>query len=176
MTITRTQTKTSTRAELIQVNMEVLAVRLLSKPRGIIDRVIRPGVEQGFIRRLDFWGLDEEGLCHARLSLKVDWAEHNRQVQITSRVRIDGRWVERVAPEVRTLLEGFERAVEQRGLRVRGSISLVEGADRARLQQQLALPTWRPAPWAEAAAQTAFPIKGLTEVNVELNLVDEESR
>jgi hypothetical protein len=170
---TTTRTTTATRAELIRINLEVAVYRLLDNAPRLVEQVIRPAVKHRFLRRIDFWAIDDRGLCHAHLRLAVDWTEHERQVMGSSKVRIDGRWVEQVAPEVRVLLEGFEQTVAERGLQVRASLGVTPGQDRESASRHLGLRRWQSCAWADHPASTTFRVKGLTELEVALDLADE---
>jgi hypothetical protein len=172
MTQTRTRTSTYARTELLRVNLELVIARLLENAAGLIERILRPALNQQVIRSLEFFGFDDEHRCHIRLQLNIDWAEHKMQLETSPQARLDSRWQRGQAPEVRVLLQEFEKVVEERGLRVGAVMRLVPGPKPDWLRG-LVRPGRRSPDWVEPPHSTKYSVRGLSELEVALELADD---
>lgn len=172
MTETRTNTVTETRATLLKASLRIVTMQLIGESPKVLDAISR-GVEERFIRRLDFLAKDEDDYCHARLRLKIDWAAHDKLLGVRTKVRVNGRWLERGAPEVRELLGEFEKVAEERGLRVGGVLGLTSNCDQGRLLRELGLKRSKPIRWVQKPSATSHPVKRLEELEVALSLAEE---
>lgn len=170
-TATRTHTRTETRTALVRVQLEVAARRLTSDAERVITKMIRPGLAEGFLGRLDFYALGAEGSTHARLSLGVDWAEHRGLVATAATVRVPAGWVDRVAPEVHVAVEFFQEVVEQVGATVKVFLIPAADADRALLAERYGLHAGKRPTWAAEPDPSRLPIPELPELHVDLEAV-----
>jgi hypothetical protein len=171
-TATRAYTRTATRTGLVRLQLEVTARRLAPDPGRVIDRMIRPGLAEGFLGRLNFYALDRDGVCHARLSLGVDWDEHRGLVANSAAVRVPTGWVDSVAPEVHVAAEFFQEVVEAVGGTVKVFLVPTATADRAELSRRFGLrAACRPA-WVAHPTAGPLPIRELPELFVELRTAE----
>lgn len=115
---TATHTTSATRLQLLETNLRVVARRLHSDPERFIRRILEPCIRGKLLRRLLFLGLDDRETIQAHLSLAVHWSEHERLAAVKGRLHVNGRYIEQGAPDLPPLLEKFEEAVADRGLRV----------------------------------------------------------
>jgi hypothetical protein len=173
-TTTRTHTRTVTRTALIRLQLEVAARRLATHPDKLIERAIRPGLAEGFLGRLDFCAVDPSGVCHAMLSLGVDWNEHRGLVAASAEVRVPPGWVDRVAPEVHVAVELFQEVVEQFRATVEVFLVPAPGADRAKLAHRFGRGPCRRPRWSVKPSRAPLSVRELPELRVEF-LTDEPS-
>ncbi len=170
---TCTRTTTCTRTEMLVLLVRVAVHRVADDPERILRRVLEPGIEQRLLRRLTFLALDEEGLCHARLLLSVNWNEHRRLNAVQSQLSLPVQ-PEEAAPELREMLASFERAVERDHLRVCVRVGLCPGVDVEHARKILGLAASRSTEWAGTPVSASLSVKKLPELELLLELADEE--
>jgi hypothetical protein len=170
-TATRTHSRTATRTGLLRLQLEVAARRLASDADRVITKMIRPGLAEGFLGRLDFYALDANGASHARLSLGVDWEEHRGLVATSATVRVPAGWVDRVAPEVHVAIEFFQEVVEESGAKVKVYLIPAPDADRAQLAERFGLNACKRPAWAAEPTPGPLPVPELPELHVELEAI-----
>jgi hypothetical protein len=170
-TKTETRTRTATRVGLLRLQLEVAARRLAPDPDRVIASMIRPGLTEGFLARINFYALDVSGATQARLSLGVDWEEHRGLVATSATVRVPAGWVDHVSPEVHVAVGYFQEVVEELGARVKVLLVPVAGADRADLAARFGLHAGARPAWAAAPSAGPLPVPELPELRVELDVV-----
>jgi hypothetical protein len=170
---TFTRTATWARIELLRTLVRVVVRRLAPDPERTIRQAIDPGIEQELLRRVTFFGLDGRGVCHAKLTLAIDWAEHRRLNVVQGRLTLPGR-PEEAAPELAEMLLSFERAIERERLHVRIGVSFLPGVDVRRARALLGLGAPRPIEWAGIPVSMSLAVKKLPELQVLIDLADEE--
>lgn len=171
---TATQTTTATRLQLLQANLRVATCRLHCDPERVIRKVLDPCMRVKLLKRLEFLGLDEREMIQAQLSLTVDWSEHEHLAIVNSRLRVEGRVIQKGAPELQALLDSFEEVVADKRLRIATVLHLCRREDTAEFRRLLGL---RDAPrrqWTGTPAETSFPLRNLREMTISLALADNE--
>lgn len=168
MTKTTTGTHTHTRSVLLRAQLEVAARRLSPDADRVIEMMIRPGLSEQFLGRLDFYALGGDGAAVARLSLGVDWAEHRVQLTTAETVRVNARWDKLAAPEVQVAIELFEETVAETGAEVKVLMIPAPDADRAGLAARFGLSASKRPAWSGAAEPAPFVVRELPELQVEM--------
>ncbi|HEY1192279.1 MAG TPA: hypothetical protein VGE74_31935 [Gemmata sp.] len=174
-TTTGTQTHTHARAVLLRAQLEVAARRLApAEATRVIEMMIRPGLSEGFLGRLDFYALDRAGTAHARLALGVDWEQHRAQLTSAAMVRVNTGWQKLAAPEVQVAVELFEETVALTGAEVKVLLIPVPDVDRAALAARFGLSASKRPPWAAQPEPAPFAVRELPELRVELASVRQD--
>jgi hypothetical protein len=168
-----TSTLTVTRARLIQAQFEIAVARLMNNSAAVIDVIVRPLLRDQRLERFSFYAVDDRNFCQARFELSIDWVRHRHSVKLSGRVEAKTDWLEGGTPEVEKLLNAFQDTVEARGLRVKGRLSLAEGADPAVTLAELGLTPHDPPQWAGRYAELGFEVRRVNELRVDLRVVDE---
>jgi hypothetical protein len=133
---------------------------------------IELGLRNGWIKTLHIYALDGHEMCHAELTLSVDWNEYSRQIsQGRVTVAIDERWENDTAIEVDEVVNIFGSFVTTYSLRTEWSVSYTDEIyanprRKAEVEQQLGFVDMQPVKWAGDTSRSDVTVPELNELRV----------
>ena len=164
-----TRTMTYARTELARVQILWTEATLNPTSTSYSRDLIRSAFASQAFRWTAYYALGPDGRCYASLRVDLDEKVHREQLRIDPLVKTSATWVDRVAPDLRMLVEQFERLVALFGFRVVARLC-------ARRGEMPSAAKARPAPsiiWANGTPR-GFPrkIQGLHELVAQYALSD----
>jgi hypothetical protein len=131
-------------------------------------------VDEQWIRTVHVYGIDKSNLCHAQLTLEINWREHNLQISMGRvAISIDEKvWVDNTAVEVDEMVRLFNEYVKAKNLRTKWAIVYRPGLDRDRLNRILGFRRAKKVKWAGKAMSSKNLVPDLPELCVGLRLVE----
>jgi hypothetical protein len=164
-----TGTLTYARTELARVQILWTEATLNPTSTSYSRDLIRSAFTCQAFRWTAYYALGPDGRCYASLRVDLDEEVHREQLRIDPLVKTSAAWVDRVAPDLRMLVEQFESLVDRFGFQVVARLCA----------RRVAMPPAaeaRPAPaiiWANGTNR-GFPrkIKGLQELVAQYVLSD----
>ena len=164
-----THTMTFVRTEVVRTQVLWTDAVLNSSPVSTARELIRAAFARDAFNWVAYFAIGPDGLCYASLRVNLDFAEHREQLLTHPRVRVTPNWVERVAPDLRVLVEEFEGLVARHGFRVVARLGVRRGAMSGLMTSQ----PGDPIVWAVGPVQgLSQPIKSLPELTTQYALSD----
>lgn len=177
-TSTFTATSTFARIELLKLQVRIALKRTVDVTPDILERTVNTGLDLRWIGSIHVYAVDKSNLCHAQLTLEIDWDKHDLEVskgKVT--VTVDNKlWCSDTAVELSEVLDLFARYAKDHSLTTRWSCYKPNSVtvDHKEWLKTLHLVDgdaikWLPGSRAEYSQQ----IPELTELRVGCYLVDE---
>jgi hypothetical protein len=139
-----TSTSTYARTELVRTQILWTEAVLNPNPDGRARAVIRESFENDGFRALVFYAIGKHGYCYAKLVVSLDDEAHQHRLQIVRRVKVSVAWQDRVAPDLRVMVEQFSGLVERFKFRIHLSLSVKPGTGPKWEGQRPTRITWAP--------------------------------
>lgn len=170
-TNTKTGTFTFARLELIKMQIRI-AIRRASGISNASLESINKGLDNRWIRVVNIYGFDNQRICHAKLSIEIDWHEHKIQLSKgKTMVSIDG-WKDNTSIEIDESLNVFNKYIKVNNLKTEWSVIYQSHFDRDYINEQLGFTTMSPIQWATNKGVTSITnIPELSEITVGLKII-----
>ena len=155
-TSTRTQTSTHARLELLQWQFHALLARHCPEARctEVYEQVVEPALARKVLKEIELLAKDRQGLCHAALTLAIDWQRHGREMQVARLVTLERPWSKRTSPQLKVMLDHFDKVVQKKRLRVSFRLLLSKDDELLAASKKARLVPVEANHWASPAEET----------------------
>ena len=123
MAQTYTSTRTYTRILFLQKQIREILRTTTQISNDMLSKLLQ-AVEKQWIHQIDIYALDYSNLCRARLNIRIDWDEYQRQMSIGKiTIAVDSRWKNDLLPETDSTIWAFNEYVKKFSLRTEWRLS-----------------------------------------------------
>lgn len=172
MAKTFTYTAVFTRIELIKMQVRILLRRTAEITDDFLSN-IEKGLDKKWINKITIYGLDNDNLCRAQLTLEIDWEEHDFQISKgKATVSIDERWENNTAIEVDEAINIFEKFVRKKGLKTTVIYNHPDWVNLNKVCKELNLVKAETPRWKKEFQQFKIKIPEVPEISVGCYLED----
>jgi hypothetical protein len=175
MAIARTATHTTTYTRMELIKLQVSRVLMRTRIGASSTRSILLGIENRWISEISIYGLDDIGICHVELYMKIDW--YRNQFHIAAgrdSIDIDDRWNDGISIELEQSLALFEDYSREMELHNIFRVRYDPGVDRQFVRSQLGFSSADPVKWKGGFKGTAMGIPELDEFTIGINMAYSE--
>lgn len=174
-TRTKTVTETYARTDLLIMQVEIALRRTVDIGETTLKKVFERGLREKMLRKIDIYGVDDQGYCHAQIRIEIDWEKHQFHIQEGREdVTIDSQWVKGTSIEIDVFTRNFSKWVNERDLETFWHVSYVPGVNRSEANAMLGLRSADPVKWKGKKCSSSLQVDGLDELCVGLYVVDDD--